>query len=370
MSTALEVVSREAWSVSPGSANGSRDGAATADASRHAQHDAPSPRHRCFHLLDRFTLESGAVLRDVRQAYHLDGELNAARDNVVVVFHALTGTADAAGDWWRDVIGPGRAIDTDRYAVLCANLLGSCYGTSAEPEEGGEFPLVTTRDMAALVRRLLVSLRIPAAELVVGGSLGGMVALELVAADPGFARQAVIFAAPAAHTASAIAWNHVQRRAITVAGGDGLELARMAAMLTYRTAGELDRRFGRAPHAEGGFAVARYLDRHGTRLRDRFDTASYVRLLDAMDAHDVARGRGSVADALGRAGDRLVGVGIPGDRLYAEQDVRQWTWAAGARYREIHSDSGHDAFLTEAAQVSAIITEALASSRGALHLAR
>ena len=329
----------------------------------------PTPdvvRHRCFHLLDRFTLESGVELRDVRQAYYLDGALNAARDNVVVVFHALTGSADAAGDWWRDVVGPGLAIDTDRHAVLCANLLGSCYGTTATPPDDAPFPLVTTRDMAALVRRLLDALRIPAAALVVGGSLGGMVALEFVAANPAFARNAVIFAAPAAHTASAIAWNHVQRRAIELAGIDGLELARMAAMITYRTPTEFDRRFGRAAHPEGGFAVARYLEHHGTRLRDRFDVASYLRLIDAMDSHDVARGRGSVADALSQVGDRLTGVGIPGDLLYSAADVRGWTWAAGASYREIHSEYGHDAFLKEPEQVAAILADVLSTAPASL----
>lgn len=323
---------------------------------------AAAPRHRCFHLLDRLTLESGAVLRDVRQAYYLDGTVNAARDNVVVVFHALTGSADAAGDWWREVIGPGRAIDTDRYAVLCANLLGSCYGTTATPSPGEGWPLVTTRDMAALVRRLLDALRIESAALVVGGSLGGMVALEFTAADPAFARRTVVFAAPAAHTASAIAWNHVQRRAIQLAGGEGLELARMAAMLTYRTAGELDRRFGRSADPGGGFAVGRYLEHHGARLRDRFDVASYLRLIDAMDSHDVARGRDSLPAALGGAGDRLVGVGIPGDLLYAADDVRRWTEATGAAYRELHSVYGHDAFLKEPTQVSAILRDALAEA--------
>lgn len=335
------------------------------DAARPVAHEPP--RHQCVHLLDRFTLESGVVLRDVRQAYYLDGTLNAARDNVVVVFHALTGSADAAGDWWREVIGPGRAVDTDRYAVLCANLLGSCYGTTAAYPDDAPRPLVTTRDMAALVRRLLAALRIDSAALVVGGSLGGMVALEFVATDPAFARRAVVFAAPAEHTASAIAWNHVQRRAIQLGGGPGLELARMAAMITYRTPAELDRRFGRTAHPDGGFAVGRYLERHGERLRDRFEAGSYLALLDAMDSHDVSRGRGTVTDALQRAGERLTGVGIPGDLLYSADDVRRWTWAAGAAYREIRSEYGHDAFLKEPAQVSGILRSALDSAATSSH---
>src|SRR5690554_4076810 len=123
------------------------------------------------HHVGDFTLESGTILRDVRQAYRLDGELNAARDNLVVVFHALTGSADAAGDWWRELIGPGRALDTRRYAVLCTNLLGSCYGTTwSTPDD----PTITPRDMARLVSRLVDDLGVHSVALAVGGSLGGM----------------------------------------------------------------------------------------------------------------------------------------------------------------------------------------------------
>jgi homoserine O-acetyltransferase len=318
-------------------------------------------RHRCLHLAGDVTLESGVVLRDVRQAYYLDGALNAARDNLVVVFHALTGSADAAGDWWRDVVGPGRALDTSRYAVLCANLLGSCYGSTGPADPAHRpFPLVTPRDMARLVARLVDALHVRSVALAVGGSLGGMVALELAATFPTLARRTVVLAAPAAHTAAAVGWGHVQRRAIAVGGEAGLEVARMVAMLTYRTADELEARFGRRDDdAGGGFAVERYLTRHGARLRARFDLHSYLALLAAMDAHDVGRDRGGVAAALAPAADRLVGVGTPGDLLYCAADVRAWTAAAGAEYRELRSVTGHDAFLVEHAQVSAVLADAL-----------
>ena len=253
-------------------------------------------RHRRVQLLDRFELESGEVLRNVEQAYFLDGTLNEARDNLVVVFHALTGSADAMGDWWRDVVGPDRAIDTNRYAVLCTNLLGSCYGTTGPSDPARRpFPEVTTRDMARLVGQLVEWLHVPSVAMAIGGSLGGMVAMEFAATYPALTRNVVVLAAPAEHPASAIAWSHIQRRAIAAAGDEGLEIARMIAMMTYRTAGELADRFGRDEHEAGGFAVERYLSRQGEKLRARFDVHTYLTLLAAMDSHDVGRGRGGVA---------------------------------------------------------------------------
>lgn len=320
-------------------------------------------RHRCVQLIDAFTLESGVVLRDVRQAYHLDGTLNDARDNLVIVFHSLTGSADAAQDWWSDVIGAGKAIDTDRYAVLCTNLLGSCHGsTGAWEEKRRPFPHVTTRDMARLTQQLVSALHVESAALVTGGSLGGMVAMELAATFPGLARSAVVLAAPAAHTAAAIGWNHIQRRAIAVGGPEGLEVARMAAMMTYRTPDELAQRLGRATMPDGAFQVESYLSAQGRRLRARFDLHSYLTLLDAMDSHDVGRGRGGIEAALGAVQGRLYGVGIPGDLLYDPRDVRSWTDAAGAEYRSIDSLLGHDAFLLEVDQVGTVLREALAAT--------
>ena len=320
-------------------------------------------RYRCVQLLDRFELESGEVLRHVEQAYFLDGKLNEARDNLVVVFHALTGSADAVGDWWRDVVGPDRAIDTNRYAVLCTNLLGSCYGTTGPADPARRpFPEVTTRDMARLAGRLVEWLDVPSVALVIGGSLGGMVTMEFAATYPALVRNAVVLAAPAEHPASAIAWSHIQRRAIAAAGEEGLEIARMIAMMTYRTAGELADRFGRVEHEAGGYAVERYLSRQGEKLRARFDLHTYLTLLAAMDSHDVGRGRGGVASALRPVKGKIIGVGIPGDLLYDPLDVRRWTEAAGAEYREIESPKGHDGFLLEGEQVSALLREILTAN--------
>jgi homoserine O-acetyltransferase len=297
----------------------------------------------------------------VIQAYRLDGELNEDRDNLVLVFHSLTGSPENAGGWWGTVVGPGRAIDTERYAVLSTNLLGSCYGTTG-PRELSPFPDVTPGDQARLVQLLVDELGVTSVALAAGGSLGGMVAMEWAAQSPSLARSVVVFAAPAAHTAYAIAWNHIQRTAVEAAGARGLEIARMVAMMTYRTAGEQAARFGRGREADGRWSVASYLEHQGRKLRERFAVESYVALTKAMDAHDVGRGRGGVAAALRRIEGRLTGVGVRGDLLYAPEDVRSWVDDAGAEYREIVSPHGHDAFLLETEQVSAILAEALAAA--------
>jgi homoserine O-acetyltransferase len=326
-----------------------------------------SARARSHQRVGDFRLESGHVLRGVVQAYHLDGALNEARDNVVLIVHALTGSSDAAGDWWADAIGPGKTIDTDRYAVLCTNLLGSCYGTTWDGEEDVDrpHPPITTRDQARLVQRLIDELGIASVALVTGGSLGGMVALEWAAQNPGLPRSVVVMAAPAAHTAYAIAWNHIQRRMIEAGGERGLEIARMVGMMTYRTADEQAERFGRGRTETGEWIVGAYLDHHGRKLRDRFTVRAYLRLTAAMDSHDVGAGRGGIGAALGRIEGRLIGVGIPGDLLYSADDVRAWTDAAGAEYREIRSITGHDAFLLEPAQVAEILEDALRSAEPA-----
>lgn len=316
-----------------------------------------------------FPLECGEVLDEVVQAYRLYGSLDEERENLVIIFHALTGTTEAAG-WWPDVVGRRRAVDTDRYAVLCTNLLGSCYGTVGPWQRGGgAAPPLTPRDMARLVGLLVDELGVRSVALAAGGSLGGMVALEWAALFPERTRAVVAFAAPAAHTASAIGWNQVMRRAVEMAGSDGLALARMAGMLVYRTPAALEARFGRSTGARGGYAVREWLARHGERLAARFDPASYLALLEAMDAHDVGRGRGGVAAALRAFEGRLMGVGVPGDLLYTDADVRRWTDAACAEYREIRSVHGHDAFLLEPEQVAALLAEVLADVAPAAHAA-
>lgn len=311
------------------------------------------------HRAGDFTLESGETLRDVRQAFRFEGEVDAEGSNVVLLFHSLTGSpADLGG--WRPFVGPGLPIDTRRFAVLAPNLLGSCYGTRFLRGAGNaRKPLaVTTRDQARLASLLLDALGVQKLALVAGGSLGGMVTLELCATQPDAAGAAIVFAAPASPTAWAFAWNHVHRTAIESAPRSGLALARMVGMLTYRTPLELERRF--RPDGAGTCPVRGYLDHHGEKLVRRFTARSYRTLLDAIDTHDVGRGRGGVGAALRPFRGRLVGVGIPGDLLYPPDEVLRWTRVSGAEYRELVSQSGHDGFLLETGAVGALLAEALA----------
>jgi homoserine O-acetyltransferase len=308
-------------------------------------------------------LERGDRLERVDVRYRLEGTINAARDNVVLVVHALTGTTHAS-DWWKGVIGANEAIDPTRHAVLCANLLGGCDGTTGPSNETPDaLPPFSTRDQAALLARLLDALDVAAPLLVCGGSLGGMVTLEFAASFPTRVRSAVVLAAPAAQTAQGIAWNAIMRRAIALGGArEGLALARMVGMLSYRTPDGLERRFGRSRSEHGTFQVQDWLDAHGEKLVARFDAASYGALIDAMDEHDVGRDRGGLSAALSAVGDRLIGVGIPGDLLYPAECVREWTTAANATYVELPSVHGHDAFLLEVNRVSAVIAKAMADS--------
>ncbi|MBL8111432.1 MAG: alpha/beta fold hydrolase [Acidobacteria bacterium] len=317
--------------------------------------DLPSPTLG-LQRVGRFTLESGETLTNVEQGWALLGTLSPRRDNVVLVLHSLTGAPGDLAGWYPEVIGPGKAIDTDRFAVLSPNLLGSCYGTRFVAKGAAS---ITTRDQARLVALLLDDLGVSRVALATGGSLGGMVALEWAASFPERSETVAVFAAPAAHTAWGIGWNHVMRRAVAALGVDGLALARMAGMLVYRTPGEFETRFGRGEVEGGELAVRSYLDHHGEKLVGRFDAASYVALLDAMDAHDVGRGRGSVAEALSAYSGRLVGIGIPGDVLYPPEDVRRWTEAAGAELRFLRSTHGHDGFLLEVEDVSRLFRDLL-----------
>lgn len=304
-------------------------------------------------------LESGIELRDATIAYHLDGAISPQRDNVLLLLHALTGSADASGDWWRELIGPGRAIDTTRWAVLAPNLLGSCYGSSGPSSAAELFPALTVRDQARALGVWLEQLGVASVAAVIGGSLGGMVALEFAATFPGRAAQAVVFAAPARLGAGAVGWSAVQRRALATGGEQGLALAREIAMLTYRTPRGLDRRFGRRRGDSERFAVQEWLRHHGKRLDARMDAATYAYLLDVMDSHDLSVGRGGAGERLRASGTRFTGIGISGDIFCPPQDVRDWVRAAGGAYRSIESEHGHDAFLLETEQVSAILRDAL-----------
>ena len=311
--------------------------------------------------IPQLPLDGGTQMRDVRIAYYLDGTLSSRRDNVVLVLHALTGTPDAAGEWWRGVIGAQQAIDTTRWAVLAPNLLGSCYGTTG-PRAGEAFPALTVRDQARAIAVLLERLAIPRVVLVTGGSLGGMVALEFAASFPGRAERAVVFAAPARLGAGAIAWSHTQREALRIGGEAGLALARAIAMISYRTAPSFAGRFDRRRSATGAYTVQEWLTHHGAALTARFTPESYRTLIDVMDSHDVGGDRGGVGERLRASGTIFTGVGIHGDCFCPPEEVASWVTAAGGVYRTIDSVHGHDAFLIEQQQVAAILADVLPSS--------
>ena len=327
--------------------------------------------------LGPFPLGDGTVLPELVVAWRHDGPGPTDALQVLVV-HALTGSADAAGDWWEPLIGPGRALDTARFGVLCANLLGGRYGTSGptsiDPATGraygATFPQVTTRDQARAHWRLLDALGVHRLALVAGGSLGGMVALEVALARPDAVRTVMPIAAPAATGPMAVAWNHLQVDLIDRLGLDGLALARQLAMTTYRSETDFEERFGRDVETDGRPSIVSYLDHQGRKLVERFDPATYRILARAMDLHDIGVGWGGSHAALARLADggtRLIGVGIVDDILYGQRQVHALVddaLAAGvdARYREIDSTKGHDAFLVEWDQLTAILREGLEPS--------
>ncbi len=344
-----------------------------------------APETRWHELPGEFPLDRGGRLERVQVAYRTWGALDAAGGNCVVVCHALTGSADV-DRWWTQMFGPGQALDPDRDFIVCANILGSCYGTtgptSVDPATGrpwlGDFPAYTVRDMVRLQRELLRALGVRAVRLVVGGSLGGMQALEWALMYPELVSAVAPIASPARHSPWAIGLSEAQRQAIFAdplwQGGRyqperppaaGLAAARMMAMCTYRSRDSFEERFGRRPQTADLYAVESYLRYQGQQLVDRFDAATYVGLTRAMDSHDVARGRGEYEEVLrGLKAPALV-VSIPTDVLYpqAEQEELARLLRAG-RLVQLESPHGHDAFLIEVEALSAMVAAFRAEVEG------
>jgi homoserine O-acetyltransferase len=336
-----------------------------------------------------FKLAGGGQLQPVTLRYALYGKLNRARDNAILVCHALSGSA-RVGDWWPQLFGADSLFDTTRYCVVGVNIIGSCYGStgpaSANPQRpgenyGGEFPLITITDIVRAQARLLDYLGIERLYGVIGGSIGGMQALRWAVDFPGRVETCVaIGAAPL--SAMGLALNHLQRHAIRndpawLEGGyppaappaNGLALARAIAMCSYKSAALFDERFSRRPdrsgedpHAAilGRFDIAGYLDYQGSIFARRFDANSYLVISKAMDNFELARGYESEAEALGRISARLLLVGISSDWLFPARDVRalaERAQAAGvdASYAELASSHGHDGFLADAEHLAPIV---------------
>lgn len=363
--------------------------------------DEPGRRH--FVTLDRdgagLNLEGGGHLDRVTVAYETWGELNATRSNAVLVLHALTGDSHAAGPagpghpstgWWDEIIGPAKAIDTERFFVVCPNVLGGCQGTtgpsSSAPDGrlyGSRFPVITIRDQVTVEVDLADHLGVERWSGVVGGSMGGMRALEWVVGHPERVERVVILAVGAAGTADQIALCSLQVRSIQAdphfLGGDyyesgaapraGLSIARGIGQFSYRTWTEFESRFGREAQGDdtvldkGRYAIESYLSHHGDKLAARFDANSYIVLSEAMNHHDVGRGRGGVVAALKNIRQRVTVAGVSSDRLYPrelQEELARLIPGAG-HMALINSRVGHDGFLIESRQVGEIIAAALAS---------
>jgi homoserine O-acetyltransferase len=318
-------------------------------------------------LPDSLALEGGERLEDVKVAVRTWGRLNPAGDNAVLVCHALTGTADV-DDWWEKLLGPGRALDPEKDFIVATNVLGGCYGSTG-PRPGLSFPPITIRDQVSAQAKALESLGVRGLELVIGGSMGGMQALEWGVIEPLPVRAVSAIGTPASHSPWAVGLADTQRAAIRSdpewKGGtydphhpprEGLAIARMIAMCTYRSAGSFRLRFDREKHPAGHFQVENYLRYQGRKLGDRFDPNSYLTLTEAMDTHDLARDRGTLEEVLGSYRPPVLVVGIPSDVLYTPEEIQEL--AAGIPHAElawIDSPHGHDAFLMEQETLSDLV---------------
>ena len=362
------------------------------------------PGMRQFASIGDLKLEFGGILPDVVVCFEAYGTLNADRSNAVLVLHGFTGDAHAAGSagpghpepgWWNGVIGPGKGIDTDRFYVVVPNVLGGCQGTTGPAQTapdgqpwGSRWPVTTTRDMVAAEAGMADCLGIDVWHTVVGVSLGGMRALEWAVGYPNRQHRSVVIGCGAVATAEQIALQTIQMASIiddpAFCGGDyygvgdgsgpvrGMAQARRLGHVTYRTELELHRRFGNRPQGSdvvhtgerdsGRYAVVSYLDYAAERLERRFDANTYLAINEAMNNHDIGRGRGGVAAAMARITADLQVVGLDDDRLYPVRLQRELVFLS-PRPRElalVYSIVGHDAFLIEDDAMNAILRTHLA----------
>lgn len=323
-----------------------------------------------------FKLESGEVLPSLEIAYDTFGELNEAKDNVIWVCHALTANSDVA-DWWPHTVEQGKFLDPERYFVVCANFLGSHYGTTSpltvNPATGKkwyyDFPRITVRDMVACHQLLAKELGIERVKLLIGSSIGGFQCMEWAIMEPEFMENLALIATTTYSEPWAAAFNESQRMAIRLdpswgeerddAGLDGMAVARSIALISYRggaaynatqqeLSNPLEASFDRRAHS--------YQQYQGEKLRRRFNALSYYRLSEAVDSHNIARGRGTIAEALSRIKARTLVVAISSDILFpveAHTPLREHI--ADVEYHLIESEFGHDGFLVEHEKLNTII---------------
>ncbi len=323
-----------------------------------------------------FVTEGGATIPDPTIAYQTWGDLNTERNNVILVCHALTGNT-SADTWFEGLFGPNKALNPKEHFIICPNVLGSCYGSSGptsinpktEEPYRADFPNVTIRDIVRLQQQLLDELDISGIELVIGGSMGGMQALEWSVTDDR-PQSAVLVGMGEKHRPWAIGISHTQRQAIYNDPNwnngfyseenppkKGLALARMIAMNSYRHPSDFDKKFGRRlQDGQSQYEVESYLNYQGKKLIDRFDAVSYVRLTQAMDSHDIRRGRPRIQETLAALTIPIIVVGIDSDMLYPSKECKHLAnLLPNGRYKEISSPHGHDAFLIEFGQLNSIV---------------
>ena len=346
--------------------------------------ESHDPGDRLFMKVGDIELESGEVLPDVTVAYQTWGVLNREKSNAILVNHALTGWSDVPG-WWPSMVGPGLPLDSDRYFIICPNVIGGCQGStgpsSIAPDGkrwGSRFPTVTIRDMVKAEIALTDILGIDRYLLAVGPSLGGMRALEWAIDHPDRVAAICTIGSSAVATGDQIGTASIQIRAIKsdphFTHGDyyeqelgpveGMGIARRIAHLTYRAETEMDVRFGRELQGDetGRYAVESYLDHQAVKLAKRFDANTYIVLTEAMNGHDVGRGRGGVAAALGGITIPVLVVSIETDRLFPprlQKEIVELT-PTSAPMESISSPFGHDGFLIEVELVGEFLRKALA----------
>lgn len=373
---------------------------ASANVPRHlAADDVGIVRPRDFVYGGPFAFKSGQTIQGFTLRYETYGQLNATRDNAVLICHALSGdhhcagwhaATDAKPGWWNNLIGPGKAVDTRRFYVVCANVLGGCQGStgpsSTDPSTGNpygiRFPFVTIRDMVHAQKLLLDHLGISGLHAVIGGSMGGMTAMIFAMEYPHFTRRQIIMASTANESAQAIAFNEVGRQAIMQDpawnNGDyprdggprvGLAIARMMAHITYLSDAGMDRKFGRRKRESAGgeaytfdaqFEVESYLRHQGQTFINRFDANSYLYITRAIDQFDPARAAGSLEQAFAPVQAESLVVGFTSDWLFPPEQNRSIALAllrAGKRasYAELSTDLGHDSFLLESQDLYSLV---------------
>lgn len=331
-----------------------------------------TPETRILDLPGELQMENGHTLREARVAYRTWGE---PQDEAILICHALTGSADA-DEWWGGMFGRDRPFDPEHDYIISANALGGCYGTtgptSPDPDGdgwyGASFPEVTIRDMVSVQAHLLNHLEVERLKLVIGGSMGGMQAMEFAFSYPDRVDGAVSIGAGTSQSAWGIAFSQPQRNAIYTDPAfergryqpgegpvSGLATARQIAMISYRSYGSFESRFGRR-NSEDGFEVQSYLQYQGRKLVDRFDANSYLRLVNAMDSHDLTRGRGERSEVLASLTTPVLTVGISSDVLFPPAEVRDLAHSLpNGRYATLHASQGHDAFLIETDALSRIV---------------